>query len=652
MNKIICFIISYFILLNSFSQNINNLIIKIDSIEKLATNCCFFLKKTETFTYQKINEKKFLSINLKKEWDDFNEKFVNDLKYSVSQKIQTSINIVNSSINSQDQQNNQFKISSSYSSKTNITTSIKTLGDFNLDVWPKNFIPKNRDTSINVIGYIKVDKSDLEEKYKNLINSELFRLESDLEVNENDNLNKIIENLGKLIKEINTDILILNTLKKESDYSEIQSNFLSLKKKYASLIEQKIGKDFEKNYLIAKKKLENNDCYEAYNLLSDLYNFNSTEQKVIDDKNAALYCIEMKLINHLSNYENKNECELALITLDSLTALNNKYNDLYINRKSLLIDGYFKTKFNQIDNIIFSNIDEAKRIFDNIHFFGSIKYNDRYDFYDRLIKQKQKKKLLLKFENSIDLFNFYNASSILLSISKEYVGSENISKIIKKLNLRLDKAIYKYEKKQLLNERPHLYSFKLGIEFLNSIPNFNDFFTYNYKYLPDPTRNLIIPYYSFDLYRKFKIKVLKSSNGRDRSRSNLLGIKIGMLDNSNKFNLLDSIPLIQKDFIQNNYYEIQLSSVFMKFFNFRYGAMITDINNIQSDKFLYTTNFGLKIPFWRLDFNVNLKYISDYKSINLLFLESGIALNINFHKKYNQIDKRQVLINSENSKIK
>ena len=115
----------------------------------------------------------------------------------------------------------------------------------------------------------------------------------------------------------------------------------------------------------------------------------------------------MKLINHLSNYENKNECELALITLDSLTALNNKYNDLYINRKSLLIDGYFKTKFNQIDNIIFSNVDEAKRIFDNIHFFGSIKYNDRYDFYDRLIKQKQKQKLLLKFENSIDLFNFY-----------------------------------------------------------------------------------------------------------------------------------------------------------------------------------------------------------------------------------------------------
>ena len=84
--------------------------------------------------------------------------------------------------------------------------------------------------------------------------------------------------------------------------------------------------------------------------------------------------------------------------------------------------------------------------------------------------------------------------------------------------------------------------------------------------MPDPTRNLIIPYYSFDLYRKFKIKVLKSSNGRDRSRSNLLVIKIGMLDNSNKFNLLDSIPLIQKDFIQNNYYEIQLSSVFMKFF--------------------------------------------------------------------------------------
>ena len=90
----------------------------------------------------------------------------------------------------------------------------------------------------------------------------------------------------------------------------------------------------------------------------------------------------------------------------------------------------------------------------------------------------------------------------------------------------------------------------------------------------------------------------------------------------------------------------------MKFFNFRYGAMITDINNIQSDKFLYTTNFGLKIPFWRFDFNVNLKYISDYKSKNLLFLESGISFNINFHKKYNQIDKRQVLINSENSKIK
>jgi hypothetical protein len=208
MNKIICFIISYFILLNSFSQNINKLIFKIDSIEKLATNCCFFLKKTETFTYQKIKESKFLSVNLKKQWDDFNEKLTNELKYGVSQNIQTNINIVNSSSNSQDQKNNQFNFISSYSSKSNITTSIKTLGDFNLEVLPNNFIPNNRDTSINVIGYIKVDKSDLEKKYINLINSELFRLESDLEVNENDNLNKIIENLDKLIKEINTDILL------------------------------------------------------------------------------------------------------------------------------------------------------------------------------------------------------------------------------------------------------------------------------------------------------------------------------------------------------------------------------------------------------------------------------------------------------------
>ena len=79
MNKIICFIISYFILLNSFSQNINKLIFKIDSIEKLATNCCFFFKKTETFTYQKIKESKFLSVNLKKQWDDFNEKLTNEL---------------------------------------------------------------------------------------------------------------------------------------------------------------------------------------------------------------------------------------------------------------------------------------------------------------------------------------------------------------------------------------------------------------------------------------------------------------------------------------------------------------------------------------------------------------------------------------------
>lgn len=599
-------------------------------------SCCFYHCEKLPVSKDKFDEKKITLEQL--------------LKTEISKKIQTSVRSLDIREVKQIDNNNKTELQSNYSSSNTISTNVRTLGNtYQLEFWPKNY---NKHLKY-ITGYIKIDRADLEREYSNIVKNELSVLEAELEVNleeSNENLLKISERINVSMSNVSNDLNILTSLITDSDYSIYQQKFIDLKRKNGQLMNKIIGKEFENNYRKANRLLQEKNCIKAYELLNKLNIINPNDNRVSDDKITALHCLETGMLSRITAFENKNEFEDALFTLDSICWLLPKYIKLYENKKANLISNYFEKKFMQIDNVIQTNIDEAKKMHDGIQFFGSDKYKNDYNRYDQLIKKKRKSRLRLEFEYQKDKKQFHAASKTLIQISNDYLGSKNISKEIRKLNKGLESSIYSYEKNELQKDRPHLYCMKLGYNILTPPIPLNDIIEDpNYlNNVAENNLNFLTPYYSFELYRKFKIRTSYTKKHRDNSAANMIGIRIGLLNNASNYDISkssDSIIVIPP---KNDFGEIQLSGIFLKWCHISYGIMVpttaTETSNLPV--LIYTSNLGLKIPLWKFDLNANIRYNSDYNTNknNNFFIEGGLSLNINFYKKFNKEDKREVLV--------
>ena len=79
-----------------------------------------------------------------------------------------------------------------------------------------------------------------------------------------------------------------------------------------------------------------------------------------------------------------------------------------------------------------------------------------------------------------------------------------------------------------------------------------------------------------------------------------------------------------------------------------YGLFLNKIDNYTGA--FFTTTFGFKIPIWRLNLDMNLKYLSDYQAEHHFLMEGGISLNFNYIKQFVREDKVQLKLNIENYK--
>jgi hypothetical protein len=86
----------------------------------------------------------------------------------------------------------------------------------------------------------------------------------------------------------------------------------------------------------------------------------------------------------------------------------------------------------------------------------------------------------------------------------------------------------------------------------------------------------------------------------------------------------------------------------LRCFNLNYGVFF-DKSGFSGINF-YSTTFGLKIPLWRFDLDMNAKFISDYKSEHHFLIEGGLSLNFDFKKKFTQKDRDQLKLNIQNYK--
>ena len=603
-----------------------------NSEEEKYYSCCFYHKEKTNVTR-----------------DNFNEK-INEIKSTltleIAKKIQTSVKSTNLSETRQIDANKKSEFMSNFSSKNSITTNVRTIGNtYKFEYWPKEYSKENKTLS----AFIKISRKDLEETYEALVRNEVAALKAELEQNlefNSENLKEISENLNSSISILGNDLSILTNIQLGSDFSKYQEEYIEIKRKYNLLLNKMIGRDFENNYRKANLFLQDKECEKAYDILHRLSIINPNDDRVMNDKSTAIHCLETGMISRISSFENKREFENALFVIDSLSWISPSYLKIMEEKKSKLINDYFDQKFRLIDNVIETNISEAEKIHNSILFFGSEKYKSNYNKYKDMIEKKKKNLLRLKFENEIDKKNFKEASRTLVQISEENSGNKDISKEIRKLNQRLENSIYSFEKKELQWDRPHLYCFKFGINLISSaMPLSYVADTPNYV---NKTLNkgfdIATPFYTFEIYRKFINSVNYNKNHRDKSTAHMLGLRFGLAHNSNRIIFKKPADSLSNLSVQKDFGEIQLSGILFNFFHISSGILSSINSNANQTQMIYSSNLGIKMRVWRFDLNANIRYNSDYNTFNNFYFEGGLSFNINFHKKFNSEDQREVLV--------
>ena len=410
-------------------------------------------------------------------------------------------------------------------------------------------------------------------------------------------------------------------------------------------------KAFEDKFAAAQTHFNKKECKDSYTKCQELLIINGSEKKVLTLLEESKSCQVDKMVKEEKAEFSKDNWEKCMKIIDELTEFNLAYkrNSYYTKRKSDAFEKYINKKFQQIDNIIEVDINKAESILLSIKWYGldPKNYKSRYNNFSNKINKITTKNLKLKFKNRMNKGEFREAYQIILNVS-DNSQNRNVKKTTSKLNKKWTKKVKKDAKKKILFERPHLYSLKLNASLFSP--------TIDYKQLNNSNdilnsfnrnTNYLYPYYSIAFYRKFNIDTIFGSKNRDRSYSNLIGIKAGIQDVTNGIYIQG--PKDTLFGINNNMnYEFQISSLLLRFLNLNYGLFLNKIDNYTGA--FFTTTFGFKIPIWRLNLDMNLKYLSDYQAEHHFLMEGGISLNFNYIKQFVREDKVQLKLNIENYK--
>jgi hypothetical protein len=585
--------------------------------------------------------------------DDYirkSEKLSLDLKQGLASSIKTSVKTEFKSQSTQVNNNSSMNFVSTSSKNSQILVDID-LPESIIKIWPENYVKSEK----KIYGIIAVRKSILRKSLISSVSVALNDIDRELigspRSKSNNELIRIIDNSKVKIEEVVNKISLIKSIDNDFDDNSYFESLKQLSIKLDNFSSALSNKEYEDMYNRAKRLLDDNKCRQALNEYKILNRLNSSDERVVRERQSAQSCVNQSLLLEAAQFTSKNEFIKAVSIYDSLIMLNPENSNLYEKDRKNSIDKYFIQSFNLIEVYLQSNLSEAKKILDGIQVFGTSEYNSRID--DLRIKTNSLffKHRTLEFRNAINQKKFSNANQIISIIGKENATTPNITKRLSLMGKKLNKATYSFEKKQLLNSRPNLFcvnfNFALGSQYLRGSEISEIGKSVSFDKAIYPTLSQLIPTYSISIFRKINIVPRFSRSLRDKSKSNLIGFEFG-------YNDFNNLILVDKPYFYGyniNSFNLQFSTTFYKLFNFKYGVNSGRLTKFDIKNDLFVTTLGIKIPvyYFNLDFNVN--YISDYQFKNLFNLESTISYKLNFKKRYSQVDRDFVKLKSQNWRL-
>jgi hypothetical protein len=438
-----------------------------------------------------------------------------------------------------------------------------------------------------------------------------------------------IDELMRLIAVVDVE----NTLRKNE---QIQADLENINQQMNYLLAKVETGEFQLEINRANTEIADKNFREAmliFNRISLRYPNNPS---VLEARKNALQTIENAYLSKIQS----SDFMVALAAVKELQNVDPSFIQQYNNLEELLQNKAFEQYIGYAQNSIQSrDSNKAKEWLDALapyQFVNSTKYQATLNSIGENIVAERKREIDLRIRTK----DYVDAYQLILKTEAEF---PQYASSLREREQNVVSLLTAEKVNELKKTRPYVYQLQLGA---GALSNF-----YSLSSITNGSKIDLLSastLYEVGLYRKTRIHPNLSVNGRDHSRSNMIGLRLSVWVPSQIYQA-SNLPSNSTSslYFTSNIYEPQLSFFTLKLINLNFGKLIGDIydpllpaNGQKTD--FYTLNIGLKPRIGNLMLHANAKLVSDLGQRNYLTASASLCLGLNFKRKFSRIDCKTV----------
>ncbi len=484
--------------------------------------------------------------------------------------------------------------------------------------------------SKQLFGFIYIEKRQLAQHYNNLMQKDLTLLKAQLLANDvdyasNSQLQRTIKAYEERFDKINgysTVMISCGQMLEDNQINEIAK----VRTRIDELYQYLDMAEFDEKLRIAQESILYKNYERAYQQFLQLSLTQPDNAKVRAGLREAKTGLETFYMTQIASKIQRKEYHQAIVYYNSLFTLlplmRENHREIY---KEIEIKAFDQNAKQLKDAIRSDNIMEMRRLIVVLDNYRHVNETN----YQRLKTQVERGEAFELYQSArLDYYDSRYASSIG-KLKRALVLDEG-DYTYKNLLNKAQNKIYEQKLHNLKMTRPNTYCFQIGAGAQN---NFNAFD----KYLnTENFTSSLMGVYSAGIYRKFQIKDRVRGNGRDRSRSRIVGFRYSYINRRNVQNIDIGTNLV--DGLQ----ELEFVYGIRSGINLALGVVSEDLHYQVFDRSrFYTATISKRIYLLPIELSLDLKgYITEDNLYPVLKL-SGL-INMNFNRQISHKDRKKL----------
>lgn len=470
-----------------------------------------------------------------------------------------------------------------------------------------------------IYGFIFVEKKQFASHYKQLLEKEINTLVNQLKNNttyySSEATRQLIDTYERKFNVINKYCNIIFTCNENlsgSNSAQITEIRNGIDLLYQNLDMAEFLDKLTKGQLLMSER----EYEEAFKVYTQLKLIQPEDERVkYGLKESALF-LETTSLSAIELKENTQDFHEAILIYNKLFNLLPVTKDDHLEKYNFLKEQAFSKALKNLKQAIkYDNLSDMNSWLLNLQIYRQID-ESTYVRYEDQVNEMNADDLYEKAKVSYYARQYKQSIITLksaLNLNDDYQYRNLLSKCLDK--------IYKQNIMDLKQTRPHRYSVQLGVGIQHN-------FDLAGNYLETEQWNTsLYPVYSAAIYRKYKINDRISSNGRDFSKSNIIGFKYTYMNATQQYNFEEGWQEVIAQTIQELEFSLGVSNTSTLSFGLLSRNITLDIIDYPQ---YYSVTINKRIYALPLEFSLDLK---GYFNANEFYPVLKFSSNINFNFK-------------------